>query len=114
MHNILVIEPDKDFCNNLTELLEMEGYNVHSTISIPKIRSELRDENTEVIILDEFSLKGTYNLLEGDLKKNRAKHLLIVLNAEGRNSDFEYADNCLSMPFSGESLTNLLNSKLKY
>jgi DNA-binding response OmpR family regulator len=112
---VLVIEPDKDLLNNLTELLEISGYMVHSTTSISEIKSELLNAKPKAIIFDEMNLRGTYNKVAKELEyeNKKAKPVIIVLNDMCSTLDFEYADDCISLPFLGESITDLLNKKLK-
>lgn len=109
---ILLIEPNKDLRLNLKELLEIEGYDVRDTISIHEIQKLYSKIKPDAIVLDELNLNGAYKKLVKYLKK-KDKPVVIILNKDGNTQGFEFADTCLSMPFSVESLTSFLKNKLQ-
>ncbi len=99
-----------DLRTNLTELLEMEGYTVHCITSIPRILTELKKVKPGIIILDEVNLNGAYKKLVSEAKQLQ-KPFVIIINEDGSKKGFEFADACIAMPFSGESLLDILREK---
>lgn len=51
---ILVVEDDKDFVLELTDLLERYGFHVLGVDKLANLRQALADDNPDVLILDQF------------------------------------------------------------
>jgi DNA-binding response OmpR family regulator len=110
MNTVLIIEPDTIFKENLMEILELEGFKPTGATTALEAESALNKYNPSFIICDESSLDNEFIKLRDDLKKAHKYSFILIINADGTNSNYKGADAYLKMPFRDDELLSKLNS----
>ncbi len=117
---ILVIEDDHFLRENMTELLELSNFEVHSA-SNGKIGIETAKKCKPDIIVCDIMMPEIdgYSVLEVLAKKNNTKFIpFIFLSAKAERKDIRKgmdlgADDYITKPFSEDELINSINSRLE-
>lgn len=120
MRKILVIEDDRIMRTNISELLELSGYDVRSSVDGKEGVEEARVFQPDLIVCDVMMPKldgyGVLHLLKKT--EHTAGIPFIFLTAKSEQTDFRKgmelgADDYLSKPFQDIELLNAIESRLR-
>lgn len=120
MEKILVIEDEKEVGENIKDLLELKGYNVHLVENGEIAISKLNEDNYNLIISDiMMPKKDGFELLEDIQKRENSSFTpFIFLSAKTDISSIRKgmnlgADDYLIKPFRAEDLFSAIETRLK-
>ncbi len=119
-NTILIIDDNKDICENTNELLELAGYKT-MTASNGKEGLEIAKKNKLSLILCDIMMPeldgyGVLRALENMTEMNGTP--FIFMTAKSEKADFRIgmdlgADDYLTKPFSGDDLLKVVAARLK-
>lgn len=117
---ILIIEDSDAVRENMTEILELSNYTVHSAKN-GKEGLELAQKKTPDIILCDVMMPELdgYGVLRGLANNPKTKNIpFIFVTAKSEKHDFRKgmdlgADDYLTKPFSGDDLLSLISTRLR-
>lgn len=106
MRVVLIITPNAPLGENIRELMELEGYDVHVSHNIEETHQSLLQDVPQVVLCDELNLNGTFKGILKEVKSAPNNLKLILLNKDGDHSQYAHVDNSIAMPFTPEEISD--------
>lgn len=113
MRVVLIITPNAPLGENIRELMELEGYDVHVSHNLEETHQSLLEDVPQVVLCDELNLNGTFKGILKEIKNAPNKLKLILLNKDGDHSAYPHVDNSVAMPFTPEEISGKIGDAFK-